>query len=168
MITQYTCNEYVERVRIKKKAREKERKINCLVKFCLTVVRQWNWERRSLFMWGLQLYHHKAQKAASTDADGIFCILQRWFQKYGFFYAVAAVKLKSLYFLDVALRHFAFGARRFEVALRSHLLGSKYPASFSSLDISTLEDETTTLSRHVWHSSHCDAVPHPWRTRASF
>ena len=43
------------------------------------------------------------------------------------FYAFAEVKLKSLFFLDVALRHFAFGARRFEIALRSRLLGSKYP-----------------------------------------
>jgi len=50
MITQYTYNEYVERVRIRKKKgkrerereREKERKINCVFKFCLTVVRQWN------------------------------------------------------------------------------------------------------------------------------
>jgi len=44
MITQYTYNEYVERVRIRKKKKEteKERKINCVVRFYLTVVRQWN------------------------------------------------------------------------------------------------------------------------------
>jgi hypothetical protein len=76
----------------------------------------------------------------------------------------AAVHLRSPFFWDIARCHSVFGIRRFETALISHLQGSSYAVD---VEISTLEEETITLSRIVSLQLPSDTAPYPWKRETS-
>jgi len=67
-------------------------------------------------------------------------------------------RLKSLFFSDVTPLHQVIGSRRSKTQRWSRLQGSSSPFS---LNISSLDEETSTSPRNAMNQLPSDAAPHP-------